>query len=330
MIKRILIFLGIFMVLSLLAAWLFTGGVSRIKNATTLFTNPVDLIFYDGSLTSNSIRLPWQPIELPRGPDIEGTDVDNGTPQEQLEQLQERYEELVEEAQRAKTFGDPSPDVGKAQLYGQDGAQESELSAEYIEIRSRSSNTAPLSTAGWSLQSALTGVRMYLPTAASPFVGGAVNQTAPVQLSPESVIIVGSGPSPVGVSFRENACTGYLQQFQSFYPELRRECPDPSAALPVTADNVHMFGDSCIDFVRTLTPCVFPQEVPADLIPSCTAHISNIFSYNGCVSRYAHKPGFAQDSWRLYLSSAQTLWRDTHDVIRLLDAQGRTIDVMVY
>ena len=60
----------------------------------------------------------------------------------------------------------------------------------------------------------------------------------------------------------------------------------------------------------------------------CTPYIGGL--YNNCFADHINDPNFAGTSWRIYLNSGVELWRNDHDTIRLLDAQGKTVDVLTY
>jgi hypothetical protein len=45
---------------------------------------------------------------------------------------------------------------------------------------------------------------------------------------------------------------------------------------------------------------------------------------------YQYRTDFRKNTWRLFLGVNELLWNNQHDVIRLLDASGRTVDVLVY
>ncbi|MBM3260864.1 hypothetical protein FJY93_00405 [Candidatus Kaiserbacteria bacterium] len=320
MILRILgvLVIGIF-VLGI-AFWLISGGPSKIINAAKNQPDPLSAIL-NGRLFDSfaSFQLPW------RGsiPDIQGADISqyigSGTGGYSEDQLQQ-----------VKMFGLPSP--YRSQVTLQDGrAIESDPSKEYLNITAARDNTESIDITGWSLQSAVSGERYYLPTAAPMFVGGAVNTADRVMLAPGGKAIISSGVSPVGVSFRENICSGYLGKLQSFYPSFTfASCPDPSDALPMTAENLRAYGSACIDYVRSLASCEFPKDPPASLTPNCRTFVMDTFSYNGCVYRYQNTPSFLQTSWRLFLNAQRGVWDDRHDIIRLLDAQSRTVDAISY
>src|SRR6185436_19828976 len=77
---------------------------------------------------------------------------------ERLSELQRQYDELYAKVKDPKNFGNPSPYKGKI-AFGRSASQESAPAEEYLLLEASYSNTAPISLAGWSLQSAVTGTR---------------------------------------------------------------------------------------------------------------------------------------------------------------------------
>ena len=328
--------LGLLLV-SLVVVWLWTGGISKSWNASKIPTNLIDQIFFNGTSTGKTLRLPWQPT-MPSFPTAENPDQSGVSPDVAAlySEAQGRPANLYDDASNAqidaaRNFGNPSPFRGQVNITQASGAQESSPSAEYIVIGASSANTAPIDITGWSLQSVYTGARGYVPRSASTFVMGNVNSSEATQINPGATAIINSGTSPVGMSFRENICSGYLAQFQSFYPSLSNSCPSPSSQLALNAENLRTFGETCFDFVQSIPSCTSPfQSIPSNISPNCRTFALNNFSYNGCVSRNFSSSVFALDSWRIYLGSGVELWRNSHDVIRLLDNLGRTVDVLTY
>lgn len=334
MIKRVLIVSAVVFLLGLIAFWLLSGGIGATARTAKNFLNPVDLIFGSGTSTGISFRLPWQPAELTSGPDISGSadeadQFGEGTQAEERAAIEARYGPEIAQVSDPRTFGNPSPYVGQV-TFTDLAAAESDPAKEYVVLGARANNGAPIPISGWSLQSAVSGLRISIPQGAPLFTLGVVNASQPVYLEPGASSVITTGPSPVGTSFRENICSGYLNELQSFAPELPSECPSPSDALPLNADNLRTYGGTCVDFVRTLSQCHFPSALPSSLSPSCRSFITNTLSYNGCVRMYGGKQSFALPSWRVYLGLRSGVWADTHDVIRLLDDKGRIVDVLTY
>jgi len=333
MLKRILIYLAIFIAISLVILWIVTGGIGKIAKATKTLIGAGE-----GTSTGAFFRLPWQPEEFSLGPDVSsllgeyGADDSSGTQntEDELRSLQEEYDTLDEAARAARNFGTPSPyrDEVYIEIYG---VTEEGVNTEYLTLTAAWDNTTPVDITGWSLQSALSGVRAYIPRGANNFLMGTVNEQKSMQLNPGASGTVVSGQSPVGTSFRENICSGYLNQMQEFSPRLEEKCPAPTEVLPLTAENLSTYGDTCIDFARTLPSCYAPlQSLTPELSMSCRNFLADKLSYNGCADMYRHRASFMENSWRIYLGASHELWRNSHDVIRLLDAEGKTVDAITY
>lgn len=330
MIQRTLIgFAGITAAV-LIVLWLATGGARDVAATARGIGNPFSNIF---SGEMSAFRLPWQPEQMTIGtmPDI--ADENAGKAglglEEELYDTQKEYEDIERQMREAQTFGYPSPHRGSIAL-SQGAASESGAQNEYVELTAAAGNTAPVKISGWSLQSALTGVRAYIPRGAHPFILGTVNAQNDIYLNQGESAIVSTGASPVGTSFKENMCTGYLGTLQRFTPPLESSCPAPADELPLTPENIRSYGEACFNLAQTLPSCVFPADVPASVSPSCRIFLMNNLSYNGCVQNHRHESGFARGTWRIYLNSVGELWRNSHDIIRLLDSEGRTVDVISY
>jgi hypothetical protein len=335
MILRILGFLIGATILLFIAYWVYSGGFSNSLKLVHGLDNPFTLL--SSTSTGGALHLPGQPDSLVDT--INTTEGDTGSvdggdsslsAQDQLSALQNQYDQLSAEAKDPKNFGNPSPYRNQV-TFGDQDAQAGTPDSEYLTLQAGYANTAPISLAGWSLQSAVTGARIVLPQAAPEFVSGVLNNVASVSLSAGSMAYIVSGPSPVGVSFRENICTGYLAELQKFTPELNLACPLASDELSLNAQNIANFGDTCIDYAKSLSQCHFPGlDTRPDVTDVCENFLLTRLSYNGCMYAHRNDSNFYSSVWRLYLASGVPLWRDTHDVIRLLDAQGRTVDVLTY
>ena len=334
MFRHVVIWLLICIVLAALVFWVIGGGPREAFNSITS-------ISFLPSLSSEDVsgfRLPWQPVELFPAIDITGAlaiadpyGKGASSPESQLVALTEEYERLNREAAAMREFGTPSP-YARAVYIGRDeaGIHATDASEEYLQLQADYQNSAAIDIRGWSIESALTGVRVTIPGAAAPFTQGIPNTLGAVTLSPGGIAILTSGTSPVGISFRENTCTGYLQQFQPFTPPLAERCPSPASLMPLNEQNLVRYGSDCFDAIQGLQSCRFPNDLSHTLTVACRTELTNTLSYNGCVRAQSYRADFQTDVWRLYLSSPHELWRTSHDVLRLLDAQGRTVDVFTY
>lgn len=302
-------------IIVVLLLWFLGGGVGKIIKAAGSFhfLSFSDLLV--SSSTLSDFQLPWQPAM----PAIDVTPVvmpgDAGA-----EAASPSYD---------SSYAGASPYQGKIGIEG-GAARTQTTSGEYIELRAAPGISSPIDISGWSLESALSGVRVYLPQATGVFLQGRINPVGNVTLAAGASAIVLTGPSPVGVSFRENKCTGYLGTLQPFVPPLAQQCPSPFAVIPRTEENEARLGANCFDFLSSLPSCTFPTSVPPTLTTACRDIIQAKLSYGGCVSAYRNTTSFAQNTWRLFLTQGAPLWGSEHDVLRLLDGQGRVVDVLNY
>lgn len=319
MLRNIILALVGFVVLALVILWIFNGGPRRVYSALWTLSSATT------TMAGESI-LPWKSPDI--FPLITEKDIFAG--EGNIDAIFRDAAQGGPEASEVLTYGNPSPQFQSVRIAPFSNPKATAAADEFVVIEASFSNTAPVSLAGWSLQSALSGVRVPISGAASPMYVGAINTLAPVTLNPGASATIVSGASPVGVSFQENRCTGYLAQFQRFEPPLSLQCPAPGDELPLTPDNLQRYGEACFEFARSLPTCEFPQDPPAHLSAECRTFAQVVFSYNGCVNRHYAEPQFSENSWRLYLGMRAELWGNLHDAIRILDAQGQTVDVYVY
>ncbi len=325
MIKRVLIVSLVVFIIALFIFWLITGGWTAAARTARSLSNPLELIF--GTSTSGSfIKLPWQPGELTRGPDI-GDYADEADARNMASGDSDQYSDTPPAP--TQYAGNSSPHAGKV-FISENAATENAASREFIQLTASENNTAPIIVTNWALQSAVSGTRAIIPPAAPLFVLGAINSVQPIYLEPGASAFVTTAASPVGASFRENICSGYLNELQTFIPELSTECPAPPETLPMNADNLRIYGSSCFDYLNALPQCHAPASLPAELSSACRSYISNTTSYNGCTNTYRSRVPFALPSFRVYLTLRTELWANSHDVIHLLDEQGRIVDTLRY
>lgn len=328
MIARILTFLFLALVVTVVAVWLLGGGIGKAVIAAKSMGNPLTYFLQGGPLGSD-FRLPGQPV-VPLGVDVSqytGEGGGNGDLAAEYASLAQEYDDLNARVNEARSFGTPSPYASAVSLRVEDPGTE----GEYVVIEASAGNTDPVIFTGWTIQSAFTRTRVGLPHAASAFSVGAANTISPVALPPGGTIIVSSGVSPVGVSFRENICVGYLGQLQRYTPPFPALCPAPFDTIPPTDENVRRLGSSCFDYLASVPSCTFPgSAMPDTLSPACRATVAERLTYNGCVRSFSSRADFYTNRWRLFLGMQSSLWNPARDAVRLLDAQGRTVATYSY
>jgi len=280
----------------------------------------------------------YQGLELPYASDGE-TVLSSGGYSDESEDVRSvlldaeaEYDRLRTAVTDARFFGDPSPYRNQVSITDISPGTGSSPAFEYVRIENESTASNPILITDWSLQSTVTGSVVSIPHGVRTPKSGVISPSEDIYLDPGNTAIIASGVSPVGVSFRENACTGYIGQFQTFIPSLETSmCPQPADLLPATPENIQTYGESCVSFVSRLPACkAYITQFPADLNTACRAFVQGALTYNGCVNERQWRPSFVGDTWRIFLNKNGSLWQPTHDVIRLLDTEGRTVDVWSY
>tara|TARA_B100000745_G_scaffold53689_2_gene31885 strand:+ start:4700 stop:5602 length:903 start_codon:yes stop_codon:yes gene_type:complete len=212
--------------------------------------------------------------------------------------------------------------------------RESDLEYEYIEIRANKRNAQPINISNWSIQSMVSDSWVSIPQGTRTYTAGVVNDIADIYLNPGESAIIATKVSPIGVSFRENSCSGFLGSTQKFVPALRSSCIDPQSVLTPTIDTIKKYGDACIAFVENMRACTYASsDMPGveNLSDACLEYIQPLFTYNGCVDRLGETDSFYDGKkWRIFLGQSERLWKDNYEVIRLLDEDKRTVDVFNY
>lgn len=209
------------------------------------------------------------------------------------------------------------------------GATNSDPDQEYIIINVSGGLKESVSTAGWKLASRSNGDSTAFPQGAEIPRSGRINALAAIVLHPGDQAIVTTGRSPVGLSFRENACTGYFEEHQDFHPALTQNCPTASqefARFFEGSDN----DDACISALRSIPYCGTETSSASRVSASCSTFIDDRINYNGCVDAHAKDPGFLGTTWRIFLGYRSELWARSRETITLLDAQGKVIDSLSY
>jgi hypothetical protein len=224
--------------------------------------------------------------------------------------------------------GDLSPYHGTVSFSrGNDGATKSG-SEEYLRLIV-SGYGASVPITGWTITDDASKVSVTIPAGVETLRSGAVNQAGTIVVNSGDEVYVSTGRSPVGASFRENECTGYLADRQSFTPPLSAYCP--AAADEYRAREDATPDDACLRYLGSIPPCgdtsAYPSQRPSS---SCVAFAETELTYNSCVAEHQSDSTFKNGTWRVYLGISQNLWNDRRDTIRLLDANGKTVDVLSY
>lgn len=226
------------------------------------------------------------------------------------------------------SFGEPSEYRGLVTFSrNPSGPRSTNEKEEYVSVSVSLRADDPITITGWRLESSATGVFAVIPGGVSVPRSGAVNPVSSVALSPGETAVITSGRSPIGASFKENLCTGYLTEFQSFVPELELSCP--SGQQEFRAHYPDQDDTDCLSYLWRVPRCSVVRDAPSELSNQCEDFLETL-NYNSCVDRYKGESDFGGDTWRIFIGSNRELWRAEHETIRLIDASGKTVDVLAY
>ncbi|HUY05557.1 MAG TPA: hypothetical protein VMV62_02495 [Candidatus Paceibacterota bacterium] len=229
------------------------------------------------------------------------------------------------------TFGDLSPYHGIVTMdHSVSGAGSADPRNEYIEIRVAQDANVPVDISGWTLMSEASGSSSSIPKGTETPTSGIVNAAQDIVLTAGEQAIIISGQSPIGASFRENKCIGYFSGFQRFTPSLPLNCPAPSDELASFYGTGYIRDASCIDYVNTLSRCQAALTPPTTVSGMCQGFLVKYLNYNGCVDAHRSDADFKGDTWHVYLGRSDSMWRPQHEVVKLLDTTGKTVDAFTY
>lgn len=301
-----LFFIGI--IIFIFIVWVATGGPSRPISFAGPYITPITDVGtvqqgYGDTGTANS-RSVWAEI----------TDIDEG-----LANLQRGASDL-------RAYGVASPYEGSVQIVGYGGASATDPDEEYITLSVSGDESVLIS--GWSLVSSASGYGARIPGGSELPRAGSINELGPIILAPGEEAIVVSGSSPIGISFKENMCTGYFAERQTFVPSLGMRCPTAYDEFDRYYPGNELADDSCYARMRETNTCEVPST--SRVSNECRALIDQYLHYNGCVATHRYEARFAGDTWRVYLGERRELWKQSRDAIKLLDAEGRTVDLYTY
>lgn len=312
-------FIGIF--LFIFVVWVASGGPDRPISFTGPYLKPIT---NTGTRAEAYGTLP----EINLGSAERGVSGSVGGIRDSLAELRDQVEELNE-------LGEPSPYRGMITIqHSTTGVRSNFPAREYITLSVGSKAKEPITISGWRLVSGASGSYGTIPNGTAVPKSGSVNIAEPIVVSRGDKIIVNSGRAPTGISFRENICIGYFEEYQNFYPELPQSCPSPEkdfdAFYPGNPQSDD--GDECLTHIEdtNFDRCEMATSTPRGVSSACKSYFSKYINYNGCVLMHAADKNFAGRTWRVYLNARAHLWKDDRETIRLLDREGRVVDVFAY
>ena len=312
----------LFIILIMGVVWFLGGGPERASSRDP-FIHPPNPVGQGGTYSTkgfwNVFRTPFTGSNDPYEVGFSATDGYNDYIQDGEEIL---YTDLPLEVVEYKKA---------IELYAS-YASATDASSEYITISISPRAQNAIIFDGWTLRSNVTGNSVSIAKASYLPRMGAINEEQTIKAYPGDTIIVTTGKSPIGTSFRINKCTGYLSQFQSFSPRLPKQCPRPEDEIPKEYNSgPNAFNDGCLDFIENIGICrINTNPLPLNMQSQCQDFVTRKLNYNACISDHSNEPDFYGDEWRVYLKRDAELWKSRREIIELVDPSGNVVQSVSY
>ncbi len=199
---------------------------------------------------------------------------------------------------------------------------------EYITLRSNNPSQNIIVT-GWTIESRYGGKVTIPPGRNIPEIDAV---DTPIVMTPGSTVYITTGNNNYSYNFRENSCTAYLNQYQSFTPGISNSCNGGNNYSTTELLN-RGFNSECVDYIRSLNSCRIPT-IPFDtqlrIKDACIQFITNNISYSGCVAQLRDAKDFLKNTWHVFMRRTNKFWDDRHDYGVLRDNQGLIVDEFSY
>ena len=340
-------FLIILGLIFLFCVWVYTGGPTRPISFAGPYITPITNVgqsqsgygkgtsfistgSYDGNPKTGSY------YTGSTGTDA-GTQPGSGQALPESE-VRARIADIKQQVKDLQKFGAPSPYRGKVHIESVSTSYLGQSSSnEYVTIAAdQSANGVDIT--GWKLVSGITSSNQTIPQG-EEFPGGKTQgTTADITLDSGQQARIYSGYSSRDGqgSYLENECTGYFRPADpSGYSY--ESCPSPQSEFRAYYSGSATDYDQCSQYINTLQSCVTPSDTKSSNISSslgesneCINFAYSTLSYSGCVQNHQDDANFFGSTWDIYLNHLGVLWRQDSDTIKLLDRDGKTVDLYSY
>jgi hypothetical protein len=204
-------------------------------------------------------------------------------------------------------------------------AKSRNINEEYVEIiYTPAKNAAPIDISDWMMGDSKGESYKLGSISLLPGISSITNQDRLVLKNSARIHVV-TGRSPIGENFRLNKCAPYLSQYKTFTPRITDSCPSPSKEPGQDA-----LGDTCYKYIKTLSACRIPTNIPLFLDNTCREFIQKNASYDACVKNHKNDTDFYGDEYWVYLNRPEHIWSDVRDSVILKDARGSVVKSISY
>ena len=206
----------------------------------------------------------------------------------------------------------------------------SDSNREYFVLLASNILAGPITVTGWKIFDRQGKISYEFPGGIGVLGSeGGGHIISPVTIEPGDVVVVSSGRSPIGNSFRVNKCSGYRSQFKNFAPTVKTSCPSPIDEF-TRIGTVPFTDNTCYETVISLSSCTTVTSIPAGVSQECKSFLENVLTESGCVAAHRNDPDFFSPEWRVFLNSETELWKDRDNVLYLADENDLLVATLVY
>lgn len=185
----------------------------------------------------------------------------------------------------------------------------------------------PISITGWKLRGN-RNTEIYIPEALADYGYSGAGTAQNINLKAGDYAVFYSTRNPGIRNFRLNKCTGYLNSFLSFSPQLPKNCPKP-----YTKNELALVSGQCQNFIRSLSNCSIPTADQKNRFSQIgnnpCRQLLDRFMYGYCYDNHRNDPDFFSHEWRIWLGISMP-FDYYHDRVLLMDESGFLVDEYVY
>lgn len=181
--------------------------------------------------------------------------------------------------------------------------------------------TGTIDITGWQIKTRNSGE--YIPQAINLYDPSGLVAPSDIRMRNGDMASLYSSSAPFNL--RLNKCVGYIAHVANFQPALPMNCPytDRSA--------ISGFTGACQNYINTLGGCQQPNmsnpQIPRNDY-ACQNYLNNNFTYTSCFQQHAGDADFLSN--QVWVWTGGNVVDPSHDIVNLLDGNGKLVDQYSY
>lgn len=136
-----------------------------------------------------------------------------------------------------------------------------------------------------------------------------------------------SNVSKLGINFKPNKCTGYLEKIFDLTPDLSLDCPRYSR------QEISYLNAKCQDYIMSLGTCEVPDLNKVSTDMECQTILRNL-TYVPCLNQHRGDSYFVSQKWLIWIGTSAgrdlNILNLVHDQLLLFDKSGLLVDEYSY